>query len=173
MLKVSMRQCTPHSIAIGYLLRALLAEHSYDYVHVAGLPDQALSVPDREVLLAVTAAVSPMFRSAVAEAASSHSLDVIMMRVAEPVGGRIRVWVDLALGSLPCATWVENDLQIWSDATGVWLVPEGFGPTVSLGRDGCALDIVPPYASLAEREQGIARAETMLGDLLRAAEGRR
>lgn len=163
--------CSAASIATGLLLEALGASDTYEHVPVPGLPGTAIHIPAREALIATTTSRPPMFAGSLEPLAAEHRLDVVLLRIGDaesdaPIG------VDFALGSLPCAVWAEMGFELYRDLSGVWLAPQSFGPAVSVGRDGFCLEIVPPYGSLAEREEGVARAARDLQRLLRRLEVR-
>ncbi len=148
--------CSAHSIASGLLLEALAARDTYDHVHVAGLPGTAIHVPARAALIATTTTASPMFAGRLEPIATELRLDIVLLRIGD-AGGNEPIGVDFALGSLPCAVWAETSYALYRGRSGVWLVPELFGPAVSVGSDGFCLELYPPYATLAEREQGVAQ----------------
>lgn len=163
--------CSPASTAIGLLLEALGASDSYDYLPVRGLPSPAIHVPERDALIAVTSAASPLFAAQIEAVAAEHHLDVVLLRVGEARRGG-PIGVDVALGSLPCAVWAERGFTLYHDAGNAWLVPALFGAAVSVSPDGFCLEIIPPYASLAEREHGIQRAAHACNRILQPAEVR-
>lgn len=163
--------CSAHSIATGLLLEGLGACDTYDYVHVEGLPGTGIHVPQREALIVTTTAAWPMFVGRLEPIAAELRLDIVLLRVGD-VGGDAPIRVDFALGSLPCAVWADTSYELYRDRSGLWLVPELFGPAVSIGGDGFCLEIVPPYPTLAEREQGVAQAARDLARLLQPLEVR-
>ena len=150
--------CTPAAAVRGYLLEALAASDCYALVAVEGLSSDCLLVRECDVMIATTSAATPMFRGAVEQIATARREDVLLLRVGDPEDGLLRVEVDLTLAALP-GIWVENGLRIWTDYATRWLVPEAFGPSVLVSSDGLHLELVPPYATLAQRDAGIARAE--------------
>lgn len=148
---------SPTSIAVGLLLEALVAGDIYDQVTLPGLPN-AIHVPERDAAIAATTAPAPMFGGELEAIATEHHLDVVLLRIGDLKDGRSRIAVDFALGSLPCAIWAECGFSLYQDAHGTWLVPTGFGPAVAVTWEGFSLELVPPYADLIERADGIARA---------------
>ena len=154
--------CTPQSTAIGCLLKALGADDAYSFVPVAGLPTGCVFVPERDALIAVTRATAPLFRTALQRTACTLHADVVLLRVGEEEDALLPVSVDVALAALPCRMWVEHDLAPWTDDRSLWLVPGGFGPSVSVTADGFSVELVPPYETLAQRAAGIYRAQHML-----------
>ena len=48
----------------------------------------------------------------------------------------------------------------------VWFVPTGFGPAVAVTGEGLTLEMVPPYATSAERTVGVLRAGAEIACLL-------
>lgn len=153
--------CTPQSTAIGCLLEALCADDTYTFVPVAGLPDGCVFVPERDALIAVTRAAAPLFRTALQRTAAALNADVVLLRVGEVEDALLPVSVDVALAALPCQMWVEHDLAPWTDGRSLWLVPGGFGASVSVTGDGFSVELVPPYETLAQRSAGIYRAQHM------------
>ncbi|KKI17939.1 hypothetical protein [Sphingomonas sp. Ag1] len=162
--------CSPASVATGLLLEALGASDTYDYVPVRGLPALALHVPERDALIAVTTAASPMFTGSLEAIAAEHRLDVVLLRIGETARGV--TGADFALGSLPCAVWVERDFALYRDASGLWLVPERVGPSVSITPAGFFLEMMPPFSTLAERERGVRRAAGDVARILQPVEVR-
>lgn len=162
--------CSPASIATGLLLEALAASDTYDYVPVRGLPTPALHVAERDALIAVTTAASPLFAAGLEAIAGEHRLDVILLRIGDADHGVIGA--DFALGSLPCSVWVEQGFALYRDASGLWLVPEWVGPAVSITREGFCLEMVPPFSTLAERERGVRRAAGDVARILQPVEAR-
>ncbi|RSV19244.1 hypothetical protein CA236_04150 [Sphingomonas sp. ABOLG] len=162
---MTLPRCSAHSIAAGLLLEALGAHDTHDHVRVEGLPGTAVLVPEREALVATTAAAWPMFADQLEPIAVQHRLDVVLLRICA-AGGDAPVGMDFALGSLPCAVWAETAYALYRDQAGVWLVPERFGPAVSVGCDGFCLEIVPPYPTLADRHRGVVWAARDLARLL-------
>ncbi|MDJ0277315.1 hypothetical protein QLH51_10970 [Sphingomonas sp. 2R-10] len=152
---------SPTSIIVGLLLEALAAGDIYDQVTLPGLPN-AIHVPERDAVIAATTVPAPLFGGELEAIATEHRLDVILLRIGDLEDGRPCIAVDFALGSLPCAVWVERRFSLYQDADGTWLVPAGFGPAVSVTWQGFNLEIVPPYADLIERADGIARAARSL-----------
>lgn len=152
--------------AAGLLLAALAAD-GYEQVHVAGMPEQTVYIEEREALIGVTSAPAPLFAHRLEAIASERRLDIVLVRLNGPGTG---ISVDLALGSLPCAVWQERQFSLYRDRYSTWLVPPMFGPAVSVTRDGFALEIVPPYSTVAERADGIARAEADLARRLQPLE---
>jgi hypothetical protein len=62
---------------------------------------------------------------------------------------------------------------VWTGLGGdTWLVPQGVGPAVSLTVEGCSLELLPPYGTLAERASGILRAAADIASLVPMAEAR-
>lgn len=162
--------CSPASIATGLLLEALGAGDTYDYVPIAGLPGSTIHVPERDALIAVTTAAAPHFTSNLEAIAAEHRLDIVLLRIGDADHGVISA--DFALGSLPCAVWVEQGFALYRDASGLWLVPERPGPAVSITRDGFCLEIVPPFSTSAERERGVRRAAGDIARILQPVEVR-
>lgn len=163
--------CTPASTATGLLLEALGASDTYDYVPVRGLPTPALHVPERDALIATTTAGSPLFAAGLEAIAAEHRLDVVLLRIADAERGE-PIGIDFALGSLPCSVWAERGFTLYRDATGLWLVPELFGPAVSVTTDGLTLEMLPPYQSLAERDRGITQVTRAFSRILQPVEVR-
>lgn len=161
--------CGPASIATGLLLEALGASDTYDYVPVRGLPAPALHVPAHDALISATTAAPPLFAASLEAIAAEHRLDVVLLRLGDAGRGG-PIGVDFALGSLPCAVWVEKGFRLYRDATGLWLVPELFGPAVSVTPDGFCLEMVPPYATMAQRERGIEQATRAFNHILQPEE---
>ncbi len=145
-----------HSIATGLLLEALGAGDTCAHVHVPGLPGTATHVPARAALIATTTTASPMFAGRLEPIAAELCLDVVLLRI-DTMGVDSAIGADFALGSLPCSVWAETSYALYRDPSGLWLVPELFGPAVSVGCDGFCLELYPPYATLAERERGVAQ----------------
>lgn len=162
--------CTPASAATGLLLEALAASECYDYVPIAGLPGSTIHVPERDALVAVTSAAAPLFTANLETIAAEHRLDVVLLRVGDLDRGEINA--DFALGSLPCAVWVEQNFALYRDAAGLWLVPEWVGPAVSITRAGFCLEMVPPFSTLAERERGVRSAAGDVARILQPVEVR-
>ncbi|MBM7406235.1 hypothetical protein EDF69_001801 [Sphingomonas sp. JUb134] len=162
--------CSPSSTATGLLLEALGASDTYDYVPVRGLPTPALHVPERDALIAVTTAAPPMFAGSLEAIAGEHRLDVVLLRLGD--AGRGVIAADFALGSLPCAVWVERNFALYRDASGLWLVPERAGPSVSITPTGFCLEMVPPFSTLTERERGVRRAACDMARILQPVEVR-
>ncbi|WP_375287255.1 hypothetical protein [Sphingomonas sp.] len=162
--------CSPASVATGLLLEALGANDIYDYVPVCGLPGSTIHVPERDSLIAVTTAASPLFAAGLEAIAAEHRLDVVLLRIGDADHGVIRA--DFALGSLPCSAWVERDFALYRDASGLWLVPEWVGPAVSITPEGLCLEMVPPFSTLVERELGVRRAAGDVARILQPVEVR-
>jgi hypothetical protein len=160
---------SPTSIAVGLLLEALAAGDIYDQVTWPGLPN-AIHVPERDAVIAATTAPAPLFDGELEAFATEQHVDVILLRIGDLENGRARIAVDFALGSLPCAVWAECGFSLYQDADGTWLVPAGFGPAVSVSWEGFNLEVVPPYADLIERADGIARAARSLALFYQPAE---
>lgn len=163
--------CSAHSIATDLLLEALDACDTCDHVHVPGLPGTATHVPARAALIATTTTASPMFAGRIEPIAVELRLDVILLRIGD-MDADSAISADFALGSLPCAVWAERSYALYRDPSGLWLVPELFGPAMSVGSDGFCLELYPPYATLAERERGIARVADDLARRLEPLEVR-
>jgi len=160
---------SPTSVAVGRLLEALAAGDIYDQVTWPGLPN-AIHVPERDAVIAATTAPAPLFDGELEAFATEQHVDVILLRIGDLENGRARIAVDFALGSLPCAVWAECGFSLYQDADGTWLVPAGFGPAVSVSWEGFNLEVVPPYADLIERADGIARAARSLARFYQPAE---
>lgn len=162
--------CTAASTALGYVLRALGVDDAYDLQHLTGLPD-GIHIAEREAMLVATSTPAPLFRKAAEQLAAITRLDVVLLRVGDRVDGALPVTADLTLAALPHAPWPMVDLALWTGPAGqVWLVPSGFRASVEVTAEGFLLDLLPPYASLAEREIGVARAACEIGRLLAIGE---
>lgn len=162
--------CNAASIATGLLLEALGADDAYDYLPVPGAPGSSVYVAERAALISVTSAAAPMFAANLEAVAAEHRLDVVLLRLGEADHGVITA--DFALGALPCAVWVEQGFALYQDASGLWLVPEWAGPSVSITPAGFCLEMVAPFSTLAEREHGVRRAARDLATMLQPAEVR-
>lgn len=134
-----------------------------------GLP-HAVHVPERDAIIAATTAPAPMFGAELETIAAERHLDIVLLRVGDLEAACPAIGVDFALGSLPCSVWAETKFSLWQDAYGTWLVPAGFGPAVSVSREGFNLEIAAPYADLLERAAGIARAGRDLARLFQPVE---
>lgn len=164
--------CTAASTALGYVLRALGVDDAYDLQHLARLPE-GIHIAEREAMLVATSTPAPLFRRAAEQLAAIARLDVVLLRIGDRVDGTLPVTADLTLAALPHAPWPMVDLALWTSPAGqVWLVPFGFGASVAVTAEGFLLDLLPPYASLAGREIGIARAAREIGCILAAREAR-
>lgn len=150
--------CTPASVVRGYILEALAAPNSYDLVDVYGLPPGIIVVPERDLMVAATAAPLLNYLSAVERVATERTLDVLLVQFSDLKDALIRIDVDVALAAMP-GIWVEKGLRIWTDYQTRWLVPEGFGASVLISPEGLRLELVAPFETLAQRDAGIARAE--------------
>ncbi len=157
--------CSAQSTAIGYILEALAAPDSYGFVEGRGLPPATILVPDRAAVIAVTTVTPPAYRDAIERAASALHSDVLLLRVGHVADALMPASADVALGALPGRPWVEHDLAPWADRRSLWLVPPGFGPSISVTPDGLCVELVPPYQTLAQREAGIYRAQHALARL--------
>lgn len=160
---------SPTSVAVGLLLEALAASDIYDQITLPGLPN-VIHVPEHDAAIAATTAPAPLFDGELEAIATEHHLDVVLLRIGDLEDGRSRIAVDFALGSLPCAVWAERGFSLYQDAVGTWLVPAGFGPAVSVSWEGFNLEVVPPYADLIERADGIARAARSLAGFFQPVE---
>lgn len=162
--------CTAASTALGYVLQALCANGTYDHQGLPGLPD-GICVAERDAVLVTTPTPSPLFRRAAERLAAERRLDVALLRVGDLTGDAVSVTVDLTLAALPHAFWPMPDLTLWTGPAGhVWLVPATLDASVAVTDEGFLLDIVPPYASLAERAIGVARAAREIGRRLQTVE---
>ena len=142
---------------LDVVLAALEVGNDYQFVAPPGLSAVAIYLPQRDAVVALTSAHAPLFRDGVEETAKSLAADVVLLRTcivdALPV-----VSADIALAAPPCAAWVENDLSLWSGSGSLWLVPQGFGPSVQISADGFSVALLPPYETLDERAIGVALA---------------
>lgn len=157
--------CTAQSTAIGYILAALAAPDAYDYVDVNGLPSDTVFLTERDALIAVTIAPPPAFREAIERAATALHGDVLLLRAGPVADALMPVSADVALGALPCKLWTQSDLAVWTDHRSLWLVPPGFGPSISVSPDGFCVELTPPYRTLAQRAAGVCRAQHDLARL--------
>lgn len=164
--------CTAASTALGYVLAALEIDGSRDLQVLDGLPD-GLTLPEREAMLVATSTPAPLFRKAAEQLAALDRLDVVLLRIGDRFDGALPVTADLTLAALPHSPWPMVDLSLWTGPAGqLWLVPFGFGASVAVTSEGFLLDMVPPYASLAERKIGLARAARAIGSILAAGQAR-
>ena len=158
------------AVTLGYLLHALEAEGRYAYSPTPGLPATTLHVEERGCVLSVTAAPAPLFADGVLPLATKLHFDVALLRVTHIDQDLVRLEAELALGLLPGAPWPMAGLEPWRGRDGaLWLVPEVFGPAVSVDADGFHLELVPPYHTLAQRSAGVLRAAGELALLWRRA----
>ena len=158
------------SVVLDYLLRALGVTGSYLYAPEPGLPDNSIRVEERGCVLCATDAREPMFRSAVAALAGEQRVDAVLIRIAGQDDDFVRTSVDVSLGLLPGAgPWSTAGLEIWTSAQDTaWFVPPTFGPAVSVSEEGLILEMVPPYATMAQRTAGVLRAAGEIAALLPA-----
>ncbi len=164
--------CTAASTALDYVLAALDIDGSRDLQYLDGLPD-GLTLPEREAMLVATAMPAPLFRKAAEQLAALGRLDVVLLRIGDRFDGALPVTADLTLAALPHAPWPMVNLALWTGPAGqLWLAPFGYGASVAATSERLLLDMVPPYASLAEREIGIARAAREIGCILAAGKAR-
>lgn len=163
------------AVTLGYLLQALEADGRYASTPASGLPVTTLHVEERGCVLSVTAAPAPLHGDAVLPLATELRFDVALLRVTHLDHDFVRLEADLALGLLPGAPWPMQGLEPWRGRDGAfWLVPQAFGPAVSVDVDGLHLELVPPYHTLAQRSAGVLRAAGELALLWRwAGEERR
>ncbi len=137
------------------LLAALDVADGYDFIAPPGLTAVAISVPVRDAIIALTHAGAPIYRDRVLATAMAYAADVVLLRQSDDTD---MVSADVALAAPRCAAWVEHDLTLWMDMSGLWLVPHGFGPSVEISDAGFRVTLVPPYPTLDARAAGIARA---------------
>ncbi len=112
----------------------------------------------------------PLFRDAVTALAADLRYDVVLVRVAGVDVDFVRTSIDLTLGLLPgAAPWSMRALEPWVSRDGaLWLVPQTFGPVVSVSADGFVLELVPPYKTMAQRTAGVLRAAGEVAGLMLA-----
>lgn len=157
--------CTGQPAALGYILAALAAPNSYHRVQLDGLPSSTIFVAERDAMIAVTTAAPPTFRAALERAAARLHADVLLLRTGAVTDALMPVSADVVLDALPGQPWVQHDLTPWTDHRSLWLVPAGFGPSISVSPDGLWVEPMPPFPTLAQREAGIYRAQHALARL--------
>ena len=155
---------------LGSMLHSLSARQRYAIAPGAGLPDATIYVEERGVVLSVTSEAAPRYRADIEALAHEMTYDVALIRFIGRDSDFVHLTVDLTLGLLPCQPFSMTDLRLWTGRDGdTWLVPETFGPAVSLSEVGFSLELLAPYDTQAQRSAGIFRAAGNIARLLQPA----
>jgi hypothetical protein len=155
--------------ALGYLLDALGVDRHASPADDFPLPDLpgASLVRGHDTVMVTTDEPAPHGRVAMRTAAAERHLDIVLLRVEHDEDGAVTVSADLTLAALPHAPWSFTELSLWAGSEGdIWFVPAGFGPAVAVTSGGLTLELLPPYATSAERTVGVLRAGAEIACLL-------
>jgi hypothetical protein len=132
-----------------------------------GMPADTVLFDAQSAILSFTCVAAPMFRAKIERLAAAPSIDVILVRCCQTAGDLLPVSIDIVLAGGGLAPFKLEELALYRhDDGGLWLVPFGFGAAIRLEAHGLELYLVPPYATLAERADGIYRAASDLAERL-------
>lgn len=132
-----------------------------------GMPSDTICLEAAWAVLGFTCVSAPMFRDKVHELASSRAVDVVLLRCCLTPADILPVSADVTLAGGGLSPFNLHDLALYRhNDNALWLVPAGFGAAIRLASDGLELCLVPPYATLAERTDGIYRTAGELAAML-------
>lgn len=163
--------CNATTTVLGYVLHALSASDTYPYAPNLGLPTSTIRLNDHGLILSATHAPAPLFRDAAAKLAMEQHCDAVLVRITDVSEHYIDTAIDFTLELLPCEPWSLRNWSLWAGADDqLWLVPDAFAPCVLIAPDGLHLELIPPYATMAQRSAGVLRAAAQLKQLFSPAE---
>lgn len=134
------------------------------------MPPSTVRVDDRGVILSVTPRPLDLYRDWARDLAVALTSDVVLLRLEQIEDALIHVAADLTLGLLPGKPLSLPDHALWASPDGeLWLVPQAYGPVVSVDPSGLTLELITPYETLQQRSAGLLRAAGALAQIYRTA----
>lgn len=122
-----------------------------------GLPAGTMRLDRARMIVGATPCTVPLFREAMERVARETGDDVLVVRhgthpeVLDPV-----LW-DAAIWSGDCVVQL-NDLLLYVDPDGYWLVPSRMGAHVRMASDGLHIEAEPGYLTWQQRVAGVCEA---------------
>ncbi len=143
---------------ITYLLSALPPGDLHPVRGDTGLPAGAVQSPANRLIVAATPQMAPIHDEAALRSARREACDVAVIRHGPAPERRTRVLVDLVL-DLAGVPLLLSDLAFYRQASGsLHLVSQRDDLFIAPGRHGLQASPMAPWATHAERREGLERA---------------